>query len=104
MNIIEILEERARKTPEKAAVLFRDKVISFYQLADISLRLANSLQKIGVTKGVKVAMYLPSWPEYIFSYLAIWRLGGTCVPLDFMLTEDELVSCLTHSETKVFNS
>jgi len=101
MNVVQILDERAKQAPEKAAVLFRDKIISFYQLADTSLRLAHALQRIGVTKGVKVALYLPSWPEYIFSYLAIWRLGATAVPLDFMLTEDELASCLCHSEAKV---
>lgn len=101
MNIIRILKERANKTPDKPAVMFREKVISFGQLADISLRLANSLEKNGVGKGDKVAIYLPSWPEYIFSYLALWRLGATCVPLDFMLTEDELVSCLKHSQTKL---
>lgn len=101
MNIIEILERRAKVAPKKTAVVFKDRSISFLELCDFSLRLASSLNRIGVKKGDKVAIYLPSWPEYIFSYLAIWRLGGTCVPLDFMLTEDELVSCLDHSETKV---
>ena len=101
MNIIEILEKRANNTPDKPAVAFRDRVISFFELAGSSLRLAAGLQKSGVVKGDKIALYLPSRPEYIFSYLAIWRLGATAVPLDFMLTEDELASCLTHSEAKV---
>ena len=101
MNIIQILDDRAKNNPDKQAVIFRDQVISFSKLADVSLRLANSLKKSGVNKGDKVAIYLPSWPEYIYSYLAIWRLGAVAVPLDFMLTEDELVSCITHSEAKI---
>jgi acyl-CoA synthetase (AMP-forming)/AMP-acid ligase II len=28
-------------------------------------------------------------------------VGACCVPLDFMLTEEEIVSCLDHSETKI---
>ncbi len=101
MDIIKILEERSANTPDKPAVIFRDQVISFLKLKEVSSRLAGSFNKLGVNKGDKIAIYLPSWPEYIFSYLSIWRLGATAVPLDFMLTEDELVSCLTHSEAKI---
>lgn len=101
MDIIQILDDRAKSDPGKSAVIFRDKVISFSKLADLSLRLASALQELGVGKHDKVAIYLPSWPEYIISYLAIWRLGATAVPLDFMLTEDELATCLTHSEARV---
>jgi len=101
MDILQILDERAKTTPDKPAIIFQDQAISFFQLADKSLRLAAALKKLGVNKADKVAIYLPNWPEYIFTYLAIWRSGATGVPLDFMLTEDELVSCLTHSETKI---
>jgi len=101
MNIIKILEERARNTPDKPAVIFRDQLISFLKLKDISARLAGVFKQLGVNKGDRIAIYLPSWPEYIFSYLSIWRIGATAVPLDFMLTEDELVSCLTHSAAKI---
>ena len=101
MNIIDILDKRARNTPDKPAVIFRKQTISFSRLSDTSSRLATALKKLGVNKGDKVAVYLPGWPEYIFSYLAIWRIGATAVPLDFMLTEDELVSCLAHAEAKI---
>ncbi len=101
MNIIEILDRIAAESADKPAVIFRDRVISFSELKDVSFRFSDSLKALGLNKGDKVALYLPNWPEYIFSYLAIWRLGLTAVPLDFMLTEDELASCLTHSEAKV---
>ncbi|MEK6728218.1 MAG: class I adenylate-forming enzyme family protein [Candidatus Omnitrophota bacterium] len=101
MNIVEILEKNARECPDKLAIIFKEQVISFLQLRNNSFKLADSLQDLRIRKGDKVAIYLPNWPEYIYSYLAIWSIGATCVPLDFMLTEDELVSCLSHSETKV---
>ncbi|MDD2679578.1 MAG: class I adenylate-forming enzyme family protein [Candidatus Omnitrophica bacterium] len=101
MDIIEILEKRAKATPDKPAVIFREQTVSFFKLNDVSSRLSASLKKLGINKGDKVAIYLPGWPEYIFSYLAIWRSAATAVPLDFMLTEDELVSCLEHAEAKI---
>ena len=101
MNIAEIINNRAEKYPSKTAVVFRGEKITFKQLKESSFRIACALKKLGLKKGDKVAVYLPNWPEYIFSYLAVWINGATSVPLDFMLTEDELVSCISHSEAKV---
>jgi long-chain acyl-CoA synthetase len=98
MDVINLLESRAKRTPEKTAVIFKDQNISFLQLKDNSFRLADSLFGLGVNKSDKVAIYLPSCPQYFYAYLAIWSLGATAVPLDFMLTEDELISCISHCE------
>ncbi len=91
MNVAEILRKRAEEHPDKSAIIFKDQSISFTQLRDFAFKLADSLIKLGIKKGDRVAIYLPNWPEYIFSYLAIWSAGATAVPLDFMLTQDELV-------------
>ena len=101
MNITQILEKQAKAIPDKPAIIFKDQIISFAQLRDTVFKLANSLINLGVNKGDKIAVYLPNWPEYVYSYLAIWCLGATAVPLDFMLTEEELILCLSHSESKV---
>jgi len=101
MNVIKLLEEKADKLPDKPAIIFRDQPIPFRKLRDTVFKLADSLKKLGIKKGDKVAIYLPSWPEYVYSYLAVWCLGATCVPLDFMLTADELVSCISHSESRL---
>ncbi|MCU0666401.1 MAG: AMP-binding protein [Candidatus Omnitrophica bacterium] len=101
MDVKQILEARLKEHKDKTAVIFRDQKISFAQIYDVSLKLAASLEKLGVRKSDKVAIYLPACPEYIYSYLAIWLLGSVSVPLDFMLTQDELVSCIAHSEAKI---
>ncbi|MFZ2602968.1 MAG: AMP-binding protein, partial [Candidatus Omnitrophota bacterium] len=72
MNVKEILEQRATEYPLKTAVIFRGQSISFHQLKEFSFRLSNSLIKLGIKKGDKVALYLPNCPEYIYSYLAVW--------------------------------
>jgi len=101
MNIAKVLEVQAQEYTDKPAFIFKDAPISFYHLRDSAFRLANSLLKLGIKKGDKVAIYLPNWPEYIYSYLAIWSIGATAVPLDFMLTEEELLFCISHSEAKL---
>jgi acyl-CoA synthetase (AMP-forming)/AMP-acid ligase II len=101
MNIAEILETKAETLANKPAIIFKDQTTSFSQLRDFSFRLANSLIDLGLKKSDKVAIYLPTSPQYLYSYLAIWCCGATAVPLDFMLTEDELISCVSHSDAKV---
>ena len=101
MNIAELLESQAKALSIKPAFIFKGQIITFQQLRDNSFRLADSLMKLGIKKGDKIAIYLPNSAEYIYSYLAIWSCGATVVPLDYMLTEDELDSCISHSEAAV---
>ena len=101
MDISKLLENKAKEFPNKPALIFKDQPLTFSGLKDTSFQLANSLINLGIRKCDKVAIYLPNLPEYIYSYLAIWSIGATAVPLDFMLTEDELASCISHSETKI---
>jgi long-chain acyl-CoA synthetase len=101
MNVVNVLEQCAKEYAHKSAVIFRQEQISFGQLKDKVFSLSQSLLKLGVKRGDKIAIYLPSWPEYIVSYLSIWSIGACAVPLDFMLTEDEITSCLSHSETTI---
>ena len=101
MNVAEFLETRAKAFSDKPALIFKEQTITFNQLRDSSFCLADSLRNLGLKKCDKVAIYLPNWPQYLYSYLAIWCCGATAVPLDFMLTEDELISCISHSEAKI---
>ncbi len=101
MELLSTLRLRAREENGKTAIVSRDKEISWFELNECSLKLKDGLNKLGIRKGDRVAIYLPNWPEYIYSYLAIWSLGAVAVPLDFMLTADELSSCISHAQAKV---
>jgi acyl-CoA synthetase (AMP-forming)/AMP-acid ligase II len=101
MDIRKTVEATARRYPTKTAVHFKDQQISFSQLHENSLKLAHALKNLGVSKGDKIGIFLPNSPEYLYSYLACFYLGAVGVPLDFMLKTDELVSCLSHSETNL---
>jgi acyl-CoA synthetase (AMP-forming)/AMP-acid ligase II len=101
MQVRELLERQAKAFPEKKALIVREQTISFSLLKENTFRLASGLEELGIKKGDKVAIYLPNWPEYVYSYLAVWCLGAVAVPLDFMLAADELNSCITHCGAKV---
>ncbi|MBU0548617.1 MAG: acyl--CoA ligase [Candidatus Omnitrophica bacterium] len=101
MHVVNILKQRAKEYGHRPAVICGQEQISFAQLENKVSSLSQSLLKLGVKRGDRVAIYLPNWPEYIYSYLAIWSIGACSVPLDFMLTEEEIISCLSHAEAKI---
>lgn len=101
MNTQQILKDKAYQYSLKPAIIFQEQEITFSKLNENVLRLANALKSLGVGKSDKIAIYLPNGPEYVYSYLAIFCLGAVGVPLDYVLKEDELISCLQHSDTKL---
>jgi acyl-CoA synthetase (AMP-forming)/AMP-acid ligase II len=101
MDAAKLLENNAKSLPDKPAFIFKDKQITFPELRDKVFKLAEGLKLLGVGKSDKVALYLPNSLEYVYSYLAVWCCGAVAVPLDFMLTEEELISCESHCEAKV---
>ena len=101
MNFSDVLEKRAKEYPDKSAIIFRDAAITFRQLKNVSFQIASGLARQGLVKSDKVAIFLPNLPEYIYSFLGIFLLRGISVPLDFMLTEEEVINFINHSESKI---
>lgn len=101
MNIKKLLIKQAQARPQKPAVIFEGKEISFSQLKEASFRFANYFINSGIKKGDKVAVFMPNTPETIISFLGTFAAGAILVPLDFMLTEEEIIDLVNHSESRV---
>jgi long-chain acyl-CoA synthetase len=76
--------------PDKVAINMLGTEITFYELRQMSLRMANALVKLGVVKGERVGMALPNCPEFVVAYLAALSVGGIVVNLNPMYTQGEL--------------
>jgi long-chain acyl-CoA synthetase len=100
-SISTIIEQAASVWSQKPALIFKGEQVSFERLRDEAHRLAGGLKAMGVSKGDRVAIYLPNCPEFAYGYLATFLVGAVGVPLDFMLKSDELISCLTHAQAKL---
>lgn len=101
MNIRELLTKQAKRFPQKSAILFQGKVITFSQVRDFSFKLASYLFKIGVSSSDKVAIFLPNTPEAIFTFLGVLSIEAAVVPLDFTLTGNEIINFINHSQAKI---
>ncbi len=80
-----ILEDTVAKYPDRPAIDFMGKRLTYRELDDRVNRAARGLQKLGVKPGVHVGLFLPNTPHYIISFFAVLKAGGTVVnysPLD----------------------
>ncbi|MFQ5826954.1 MAG: long-chain-fatty-acid--CoA ligase, partial [Dehalococcoidia bacterium] len=84
--------------PDRAAVIFEGRRLTFSQINERANRLANALAGLGVKKADPVAMVQVNCPQYLEAYYAITKLGGIFVPMNFRAREDELEYLLNHSE------
>jgi long-chain acyl-CoA synthetase len=57
-----------------------DAKMDYRTLLDLVYRFAAALQKLGVKKGDRVALYLPNCPQFIIAYYATLMVGGIVVP------------------------
>ena len=101
MDIKVLLNKQALYFPEKPAVIFNGRSINFKQLEEASLAVANYLLKAGVRKGDKVAVFSPNTPAALVSIIGTLSISAVLVPLDFMLSQEEIVSFISHSGAKV---
>ncbi len=88
--------------PDKPAVLFEEREISYSELHRRANRTAFWLQSSGIEKGDRVAVLLENCPEFIELYLACARLGAIFVPLNFRLMPTEIDYLIKHSAPRLF--
>ena len=101
MDVKRLLVKNSDSHPQRHALVFGDQRISFSQLKDFSFKFADFAVKRGIKRGDKIAIFLPNNLEAVFSYLGALSFGAVIVPLDFMLTEEEIIHFIKHSESKL---
>jgi long-chain acyl-CoA synthetase len=95
------LTEAARMYPDKPALHFMGKEMSYREVYESALKLANYLKGIGVKKGDRVAIMLPNCPQGVISYYGILYAGAVVVQTNPLYTERELEYQMKDSGAKV---
>ena len=90
LPIQDILQIPANAYPDKPALNFYGTEMTFWELRQQVLRMANALGALGVQRGERVGIHLPTCPQYVVAYYAVLSLGAIVVNLNPMYTVDEL--------------
>lgn len=101
LTMPEFLTRTARRFPDRPALVFMAKKISYRELEGLVNRFSRALTAIGVKAGDKVAMLLPNMPQLVIANYAAFRIGAVPVPMNPLFTVHELAHQLDDSDASV---
>ncbi len=90
-NLGQVMPHGAAKYGDRVALVFKGETFTYNRLNELSAKLANGLQGLGVEAGDRVTLYSQNRWEWIIGYYAVLRLGAVINPINVMLTPDEVV-------------
>jgi long-chain acyl-CoA synthetase len=102
LNLAVILEESAKRNPDRVAIIFDDFKLTYAQLNGAANQVANALVERGIKPGDRVGMMLPNVPQFPIIYFGILKAGGIVVPMNVLLKGREVAYYLSDSETSAF--
>ena len=102
LNLAVLLEDSARATPERIAVICGDKQMTYAEVNAEANRVARALQSIGIEKGDKVAVSCPNLPFFPMIYYGILKIGAVVVPLNVLLKGREIAYHLADSDARAY--
>ena len=91
----------ALRYPDKPAIVFFGRVMSWAQLKHAAERLAAQLQALGVHKGDRVLLNMQNCPQLIVAHFAILRADAVVVPVNPMNRAEELKHYITDPDARV---
>jgi acyl-CoA synthetase (AMP-forming)/AMP-acid ligase II len=95
------LDEVIRSHPDDVAYWFKGAAQSYAELGRWVSKAASGLARLGVEPGDRVAVMLRNCPEYFGLSYAIWRAGAVLVPVNVLLSAEEVAHVLGDSGARV---
>ena len=102
MDIEGRMRETATASPDRPAVIWQDRVVTY---GDLNTRIdaaAVTMQARGLGVGSVVAIQLGNVPAFVEAYHACLRIGAVAVPLSIALAPDEVAHALADSGADLF--
>ncbi len=96
-NLASILTESASRTPAATALVAGDTTFDYATVDAFARLFAGALGDLGVRPGEPVALLLPNVPHFTVAYFGCHLAGSPVVPLNVLLTADELAHHLGDS-------
>lgn len=104
MNWSYVLEANARENPDKEAIIFEDRRITYAELNTRVNAMARGLLDMGLKKGDVVALLLYNCPEFIEMTFAANKIGAIWLPMNFRLAGEEMAYILNHGDVRLLVS
>lgn len=101
LSLDALLEEHRRSRPEHIAAVFEDRVLTYPQLADRVIRLANALADSGVEPGDRVLWAGQNAHVVLEGLVACARIGAIFCPLNWRQSAEEVAFVIDDLEPRI---
>jgi long-chain acyl-CoA synthetase len=101
LNFAAALRDSARRYPSADALVGVGPAVSYAELDDASNRAAGLFASAGLRRGDRVVMVMPNVPAFAVAYFGALKLGAVAVPLNPLVTSDEIARVLKHSQARM---
>jgi len=98
---LSFLERSARVWPEKIAVIYGSRRLTYPEFAAEAQRAARALRASGIQPGDRVAYLMPNLPEMLIAHFAVPLAGAVLVAINTRLTAEEISYIMRHSGAKI---
>jgi long-chain acyl-CoA synthetase len=88
--VSDLLARSASEFPDRPAIRFYGRVITYQQLDRLVNRFAQALLRLGVGQGRVVGLMLPNLPQTIISYYGSLRAGAVVTMINPLFVEGEI--------------
>ena len=85
---------------ERPFILTDDLTLTYGDVVVRSEALAKGLRRLGVRAGDRVALVMANHPEFALLVFAIWRLGATAIPVNYLFKAKELAYVIGQSRCR----
>ncbi|ATW51787.1 long-chain-fatty-acid--CoA ligase [Streptomyces peucetius] len=102
LNLSILLEDSARKYPDREAVVLGPTRMTYRQVNAAANQVANLLVERGIGPGDRVALSCPNLPYFPVVYYGILKTGAAVVPLNVLLKSREIAYHLDDADVKAY--
>jgi fatty-acyl-CoA synthase len=95
------LERSAEVFPEKTAIVYGEREMTYREFAGEATRLGHALQASGIKPGDRVAYLCPNLPEMLIAHFGVPLIGAVLVAINTRLAPEEVRYICDHSGAKL---
>ncbi|MFD2630194.1 fatty acyl-CoA synthetase [Oceanobacillus kapialis] len=94
----DLLERTKERMPDKNAIAYKGEWINYGKLDNLVNQTAHAFHKAGVKIGDRIVIMSKNSQDFVVAMFALARVGAVMIPINYMLSKDDVAYILHHAE------
>ncbi|GAA0493294.1 acyl-CoA synthetase [Salinibacillus aidingensis] len=98
----DLLARTRERMPDKFALAYRDQRLNYEEMDDLVNQTARAFLEDGMKKGDMITVMSRNSLDFVIANFALARIGAVMIPINYMLTTDDVAYILDHAGVSGF--